>query len=109
MQTKVLNRTRVALHHCPGLSYRQLHYWCTSGAITPARGPAGSGAPLGFSDRDIRKLQAITEVYKVLVPAVCHELDHSFIRRMWDDLDTAEGFRFQAGPVSIEATLPLAA
>lgn len=51
-----------------GVTYRQVHYWCSEGVLGPEhQRPLGSGTPRRLTAEDVRLLQAIGRVSGALV------------------------------------------
>lgn len=51
-----------------GVTYRQVHYWCSEGVLGPEhQRPLGSGTPRCLTAQDVRLLQAVGRIRAALV------------------------------------------
>lgn len=55
-------KARDLIHHCPGLTYRKLDYWCKGGCFGDAHAQAPSGTRRHFTADDLRLAQIINRV-----------------------------------------------
>lgn len=55
-------KARDLIHHCPGLTYRKLDYWCKGGAFGTVHANAPAGTRRRFTEDDLRVAQIINRV-----------------------------------------------
>ena len=58
----MLIRSSELLRQCPGVSYRQLDYWCRTGIIEPVVEARGSGCHRRFSPEQVRVVALVAQL-----------------------------------------------
>lgn len=79
-------------------TYRQIDYWCRTGAITPTRAASGSGSRREWTEHELDKLEALahlTDAFRAL--DIGSGLSFELVSDVWQGLDESPTYTLLSG------------